>query len=611
MPADAGKITISRSRGGYKRWKAERQALRARRLDIYHRPYHNAITARIDRLQEDGQTPRLVSIHSFTPQLLGNPPRPWHIGVLWDRDARLVTPLLESLRREPDLVVGDNEPYIGRLADDCMYRHGTLRMARGWCFAAGLPVGALAGLAFAPGGAPASLAWGSLAGAVALAGIGRALTRSGAGSGVASAAQTGWLALPAAGCAWLGVGPGPGVGLALVTALLVCALFLLRERRVGPPLLVALFCLVIGDLGWAGLGAAVASRGAAPPSLGEETAAAIYDLDARVVTRPLPVCGTGEARVDSLLERGAHPRLAAEGTTLWFDAATDTGQRQVHRLDLESGAVACVTCDEAGNNRRPAPSERGRAIVFDSDRFAGLADPANTELFHMRIRDGDAPHPSRRLTFHAGRDDHAVVAPGGSSLLWSRHDGGRFSVVSATFRTGHGALLLAEPREVVAGGSAWAAPLAWSSDARALVSGRGNPFSGLRAEQLDPATGAVAELGDAVRGAAFSADGGRIAQVAGEAAGGMGGLPDAAGFLLGALPAAAAGPGAGGGTRLSIAETGRAPQEVDLGEAAVWGSPTGVASSPDGTWLVLGQRRVEEGIARERLVRVGLDCTLP
>jgi len=66
-----------------------------------------------------------VSMHSFTPIWRGTP-RPWHIGVLWDRDGRLAKPLMDRLVREGDIVVGDNEPYSGELENDCLYRHGTM-----------------------------------------------------------------------------------------------------------------------------------------------------------------------------------------------------------------------------------------------------------------------------------------------------------------------------------------------------------------------------------------------------------------------------------------------------------------------------------------------------
>ncbi len=51
--------------------------------------------------------------------------RPWQVGVLWNRDGRLATPLIRRLRTEPDLVVGDNEPYSARLGFGyTLERHG-------------------------------------------------------------------------------------------------------------------------------------------------------------------------------------------------------------------------------------------------------------------------------------------------------------------------------------------------------------------------------------------------------------------------------------------------------------------------------------------------------
>lgn len=97
-----------------------------RRLEAYYRPYHRAITATIDRRLAAGQEPALIAIHSFTPQLVGRPMRPWHIGVLWHRDGRIALPLMARLRAE-GYCVGDNEPYAGELEGDTMSQHGTSR----------------------------------------------------------------------------------------------------------------------------------------------------------------------------------------------------------------------------------------------------------------------------------------------------------------------------------------------------------------------------------------------------------------------------------------------------------------------------------------------------
>ncbi len=98
-----------------------------RRLALYHRPYHAAVSAAIDAALADGVRPRLVSIHSFTPQLRGRAPRPWHVSVLTDADDRLTGPLIERLRAEDELVVGVDEPYAGHLEGDTLWRHGLSR----------------------------------------------------------------------------------------------------------------------------------------------------------------------------------------------------------------------------------------------------------------------------------------------------------------------------------------------------------------------------------------------------------------------------------------------------------------------------------------------------
>jgi len=95
----------------------------ARRLALFHRPYHRALEGLIARRD----APLIVAIHSFTPQFVGRPPRPWHVGVLYAGDTRLALPLLARLNAEPDLCVGDNQPYSGHLPGDALDRHGVQR----------------------------------------------------------------------------------------------------------------------------------------------------------------------------------------------------------------------------------------------------------------------------------------------------------------------------------------------------------------------------------------------------------------------------------------------------------------------------------------------------
>lgn len=99
---------------------------RAARIARYYRPYHAAIAEVIDRALTCGVVPILLSVHSFTPAWRGRV-RPWHAAVLWDKDPRLAHPLLAELRTDAALLVGDNEPYTGRLKGDCLWRHGTSR----------------------------------------------------------------------------------------------------------------------------------------------------------------------------------------------------------------------------------------------------------------------------------------------------------------------------------------------------------------------------------------------------------------------------------------------------------------------------------------------------
>lgn len=101
----------------------------AMRADEIFRPYHDAIVAALDSRAAAGRTTILVAMHSFTPQLESRPAaRPWQMGVLFNRDSRLGTALVEILRREGDLNVGVNEPYsVSDLSDYAIPVHGEQR----------------------------------------------------------------------------------------------------------------------------------------------------------------------------------------------------------------------------------------------------------------------------------------------------------------------------------------------------------------------------------------------------------------------------------------------------------------------------------------------------
>jgi predicted N-formylglutamate amidohydrolase len=96
------------------------------RLDRLYRPYHAAY-ARLAAVRPDRV---IVAVHSFTPCLKDRAPRPWHVGVLYSHlDQRLSKPLIRRLMAEPDLCIGDNQPYSGHLPGDAIDRHA-LRLGR-------------------------------------------------------------------------------------------------------------------------------------------------------------------------------------------------------------------------------------------------------------------------------------------------------------------------------------------------------------------------------------------------------------------------------------------------------------------------------------------------
>jgi predicted N-formylglutamate amidohydrolase len=93
------------------------------RIARFHAPYHRALAALIDRARPT----LLASIHSFTPCLEQNGgARPWHAGILYNRDRRAAD-LAMALLREAGIETGDNEPYSGRLLNATLNRHGEAR----------------------------------------------------------------------------------------------------------------------------------------------------------------------------------------------------------------------------------------------------------------------------------------------------------------------------------------------------------------------------------------------------------------------------------------------------------------------------------------------------
>lgn len=93
---------------------------RQARIAQFYRPYHDGLAALLDAVPQS----LILSLHSFTPRLARDPAqaRPWQVGVLYnedDRAARIAIPLLEA----EGLIVGDQQPYSGRLLNATMNRH--------------------------------------------------------------------------------------------------------------------------------------------------------------------------------------------------------------------------------------------------------------------------------------------------------------------------------------------------------------------------------------------------------------------------------------------------------------------------------------------------------
>jgi predicted N-formylglutamate amidohydrolase len=127
-PALSGGVLVPANLG----LSAAAKAARARAL---YEPYHWAVRDALDRAGGRGApapasfaaasaagAPVLVAVHSFTPTMHGLG-RPWHVGVLWDKDPRLAVPLLAALRAQQGVVAGDNEPYSGRHPADYTIDH--------------------------------------------------------------------------------------------------------------------------------------------------------------------------------------------------------------------------------------------------------------------------------------------------------------------------------------------------------------------------------------------------------------------------------------------------------------------------------------------------------
>jgi predicted N-formylglutamate amidohydrolase len=97
-----------------------------RRAEIFD-PYHGEVRGLLDERLAAELPTILVAQHSMTNVFKGVR-REMHAAVLYNRDPRVARLMLDELRREPGLVVADNEPYF--VSDETDYtipRHAEAR----------------------------------------------------------------------------------------------------------------------------------------------------------------------------------------------------------------------------------------------------------------------------------------------------------------------------------------------------------------------------------------------------------------------------------------------------------------------------------------------------
>jgi len=103
----------------------DKAQIQKRMCDFYY-PYHKRIKKFITEKKKSNSCLLIISIHSFTPKLKKKSIRPWHIGILWDKDRRLSKLMIKNLECLETICVGKNQPYSGALEGDTMHKHGTL-----------------------------------------------------------------------------------------------------------------------------------------------------------------------------------------------------------------------------------------------------------------------------------------------------------------------------------------------------------------------------------------------------------------------------------------------------------------------------------------------------
>ncbi|MCR9270659.1 MAG: N-formylglutamate amidohydrolase [Hyphomonadaceae bacterium] len=117
IPSEADRIPIPGN-------QALSAADRHQRIEAFHQPYHEQLELALDQICRAHTNPLIVSVHSFTPRLLGDAQtRPWHLGLLWREDEASARHVIQHLSENTDYHVGDNQPYDARVFNYSVDRH--------------------------------------------------------------------------------------------------------------------------------------------------------------------------------------------------------------------------------------------------------------------------------------------------------------------------------------------------------------------------------------------------------------------------------------------------------------------------------------------------------
>jgi len=92
------------------------------RVQSFFKPYHDRIAGQLAHFEQKGIVPAMIAVHTCSP-VFDQVVRPWHIGIMWDKDPRIPAPLIRHFENMEGICVGDNEPYSGRHPHDFTIDH--------------------------------------------------------------------------------------------------------------------------------------------------------------------------------------------------------------------------------------------------------------------------------------------------------------------------------------------------------------------------------------------------------------------------------------------------------------------------------------------------------